>query len=136
MWKNQSIYFLITIISALLLGYLTVSNVLARESRSLDRIAPPPETDQVTPTLGVYPTKTMTPTPEPTIVFNLPMVQQAPLQTNTPSGSGEQTPPPTPTPTQIPPQDADVNFPIVFGAAGIVSIIFLAWLVAGRKHST
>jgi hypothetical protein len=84
----------------------------------------------------VYPTKTVTPTPEPTNAFNLPMVQQeAPLQTHNPLASGGQFPPPTPTPTQIPPQNTEDNFPIVIGAFAIAMIIFLAWIVVGRKNS-
>jgi hypothetical protein len=133
MRKNKLSLLLITIFSAFLLGYLTVSNGIARELWSPDRITPPPETDQVTPTLGVYPTKTVTPTPEPTNAINLPIVQQeAPLQTQT---SGEHSPPPTPTPTPILPQNTEDNFPIVFGAFAIAMIIFLAWFVVGRKHS-
>lgn len=134
MRKNKWIYLLISIILAILLGYLPVSNGLARFSLISDQINPPPETDLFTPTLGTFPTNTVTPTQVPTKVFNLPMVQQeAPFPIGTSQISGEQLPPPTPTPTPIPPQTYEDNAPIVFGAMAIVLIIILAWFFVGRK---
>jgi hypothetical protein len=134
MWKNKWISFLISFILAILVGYLPVSNSLARFSLNSDQINPPPETDLFTPTLGTFPTNTVTPTQEPTKVFNLPIVQQeAPFPMSTLQISGEQLPPPTQTPTPIPIQTYEDNAPIVFGAMAIVLIIILAWFFVGRK---
>jgi hypothetical protein len=78
--------------------------------------------------------KTWTPTPHPTLLINLPMVQQdASRQESQPEEETEATPPPTPSPTPIPPQTSAENAPIVVGALLIVSIIVLAWLFLGRK---
>jgi hypothetical protein len=42
-------------------------------------------------------------------------------------------PTPTITPTPLPPQTGLTNLPIVVGAAAIVGIIFLAWLLVGLR---
>lgn len=81
-----------------------------------------------------------------TAQVNLPFVQQlAPTATPTLSPFDEGYPAfiktlsataevqTTPTPTPIPPQGESVNFPIVVGAFVIISIVFLSWVVFGKK---
>jgi len=121
---------LAALLMALLIGSLTLSTVLAGDEQIPNQVTLPVETDFFTPTLGTFPTNTVTPTPEPTNALNLPIVQQeAPLFTGTPSG---QFPLPSQTMIPIPPQPPEVNAPIVFGAIVIVSIILLAWFFVGR----
>jgi hypothetical protein len=130
MWKPNLIgILLLSISAALLLGWLTTSSGIARNSQNPDQNLFLLDDDRSTPTLGNFPTITTTPTPDATNVIILPIVQQdASLQT-----SGELTPPPTITPTPVPPQSIEENAPIVFGAVVIVLIIILAWFVVGRK---
>ena len=134
MRKKKTNYLVVATLAALLMvllvGSLTLSTVLAGDERIPYQVTLLVETDFFTPTLGTFPTNTVTPTPEPTNALNLPIVQQeAPLLTGTPPG---QFPLPSQTMIPIPPQPPEVNAPIVFGAIVIVSIIILAWFFIGR----
>ena len=130
MWKlNLRGILFLSISAALLLGWLTTSSGVARNTQIRDQNLFLQDEERITPASGNFPTITITPTPVATNVINLPIVQQdASIQT-----SGEQTPPPTITPTPVPPQSIEDNAPIVFGAVVIVLIIILAWLIVGRR---
>ncbi len=93
---------------------------------------------EATPTHSFQPTMTAE--------VNLPFVQQlAPTATPTLSPFDEGYPAfiktmtatvevqTTPTPTPIPPQDESTNFPIVAGALVIISIVFVSWVIFGKK---
>lgn len=91
------------------------------------------------PTSGAQPfvAATGTPTPHPTLLYNLPMVKQDAAQPATkPTKTAEPTPLPTPTPTSVRPQTSKENAPIVAGALIIVGIIVLAWLFLGQRAWT
>jgi len=73
-----------------------------------------------------------------TIVFNLPIIEQnSPTSTPIPVDIYPapeievEITPGTPTPTPIPVQSGSVNFPIVFGALGIIVVTILAWFFVG-----
>ena len=75
-------------------------------------------------------------TPSITVIVNLPIIEQnVSLETPAPESDDPESDAIsaletlTPTPTPIPQQTGSTNLPIVIGAAAIITVVVLAWLI-------